>query len=215
VNNADRQKNVILIGGGGHASVIADILKQQHRDIKAIVSTVDVSSRRIFDGIDVLSHDDDIAKFDPKKVSLVNCIGVLPGSGIKKTVNEKYLAKGYVFETVVADGAYVSPYAVLAPGVQVFTGAVIQAGAVIGSHTVINTGAIIEHDSRIGSYNFVAPRAVICGQCETEDDVFVGVNATIIQNIRLGKGTVVTAGALVTRHTLPEQKVYAQRSVLR
>ncbi|MFJ3455767.1 acetyltransferase [Scandinavium goeteborgense] len=215
MNDADAQKGVVLIGGGGHASVIADILKQQHREIKAIISPVDVTSRTIFDGIDVLKHDDDIEKFDPKNVTLVNCIGVLPGSATKKAINEKYLAKGYSFETIVANDAYVSPYAILSPGSQIFTGAIIQAGAVIGSHTVINTGAIIEHDSRIGSYNFVAPRAVLCGQCETEDDVFIGVNATIIQSIRLGKGTVVTAGALVTKNTLPGQKVSVQRSIVR
>ena len=146
---------------------------------------------------------------------LINCIGALPGAVIKKRVNEYYLSKGYYFETVIADTAYVSPHAILKSGVQIFPGAIIQAGVIIDEHSVINSGAVVEHDSYIGRYNFIAPRAVICGQCKTEDDVFIGANATVVQNIQLGKETIITAGALVVQDTTCGQKVSAQRSVIR
>jgi len=215
VNDADKNKPVVLIGGGGHASVVCDILKHQRREICAIVSVDDVSSRSIFKGLDVLRTDDEILKFDPHKVSLINCIGSLPGTSLKKKVNEKYLAKGYFFETLVSDYAYVSPFATLHSGVQVFTGAIVQSGACIGNHTVINSGAIIEHDTLVGDYSFIAPGAVICGQCKIENNVFIGANATIIQSIHIQSGTIITAGALVTKDTLQGQKVSAQRSVIK
>lgn len=215
MSDTDIKKAIVLIGGGGHASVICDILRRQKREICAIISPDEISARSIFRGMDVLRTDDEILKFEPDNISLINCIGSLPGTSIKKKVNEKYLAWGFVFETLVSDLSYVSAFATLLSGVQVFTGAIIQPGVRIGNHTVINSGAIVEHDTVIGDYSFIAPGAVICGQCKIEENVFIGANATIVQNIHLRSGTIVTAGALVTKDTLQGQKVSAQRSVIK
>jgi len=206
-------KPIVLIGGGGHASVITDILKQQHREIVAIISPDDIGKRSVFDGIPQLYNDNDIDKFNPSEVLLVNCIGVLPGSLTKKKVNEQYLAKGYSFETIIADNAYVSPYAVLGPGVQILTGVIVHAGVFIDSHSVVNTGAVIEHDTHIGTYNFIAPRVVICGQCRIENDVFIGANATVIQNIIISDRNIITANSVVVKNTLPDQKINSCRLI--
>ncbi|MDI7659363.1 acetyltransferase [Cronobacter universalis] len=215
MSESSTNKPIVLIGGGGHASVVADILKQQGRDIIAIISPNVFSKCSIFNNIDIFEKDEEILRFNPAQVVLVNAIGVLPGKHIRKKINEYYLEKGYHFESVVSDGAYISPYAKLKPGVQIFTGAIIQAGVIIEDHTIINSGAVIEHDCYIGKYNFVAPRAVICGQCKTEEDVFIGANATVVQSIHLNQGVIIGANALVTKDIFSGQRVYAQRSVIR
>ncbi|WP_395303219.1 acetyltransferase [Pectobacterium polonicum] len=213
MNNTQMSKPIVLIGGGGHASVITDILKQQCREIIAIISPENIGIRKIFNGIAQLYKDNDIDQFDPEQVLLVNCIGVLPGSLTKKKINEQYLAKGYNFETIIANNAYVSPYAVLGTGVQILTGAIIHPGVFIDSHSVINSGAVIEHDAHIGSYNFIAPRAVICGQCRTENDVFIGANATVIQNITIAARNVITANSVVVKNTQPDKKINSYRLI--
>ena len=38
---------LIIIGGGGHASVLVDILRSQNRQILALISPDDVSSRTV------------------------------------------------------------------------------------------------------------------------------------------------------------------------
>lgn len=208
-------KPIVVIGGGGHASVIVDILRQQKRDIVAIISPDDISSRNIFQGIECLKRDDDILRFNQKEVLLVNGVGTLPGSVIRAKLNEYYKKLGYSFETLVADTAYVSQYAKLHEGVQIFPGAIIQPGAIIFAHTIINTRAIIEHDTRLGENNFVAPGAIICGQCITDENVFIGAGATVIQNINIGANATVMANALVAEDILPYQKVYAARAITR
>ncbi|KFB98278.1 putative transferase [Trabulsiella guamensis ATCC 49490] len=215
MNDRPSTKPIVVIGGGGHASVIVDILKQQKRDIAAIISPDDVSGRKVFDNIHVLKCDDDISCFHQNDVVLVNGIGALPGSAIRRKVNEFFKNKGYSFETLVADTAFVSPYAVLFEGVQIFPGAIVQPGVIIHSHSVINTRAVIEHDVELGEYNFVSPGAVVCGQCKTGENVFIGAGATVIQNINLGASSAVMANALVTENLLPNQKVYAARAVIR
>lgn len=75
---------IVMIGGGGHASVLAEILLTQGRDILAVISPEDVSQRSVFKGISILEKDEDILRFDKDKILLVNGIGMMPKSGFKK-----------------------------------------------------------------------------------------------------------------------------------
>ncbi|AAW84639.1 sialic acid biosynthesis protein NeuD [Aliivibrio fischeri ES114] len=213
--NSSESKSLVVIGGGGHASVLVDILRSQQREILAIVSPENISQRRIFSGITHLKNDDDILRFSPDSVNLVNGVGMLPKSGLKRKLNEYFLSLGYTFETVISDSAQVSSFAEIEQGAQVFSGAIIQAGVVIDAHTIINSGVIIEHDCHIGEYNHIAPKATLCGQVTTHSNVYVGANATVIQNITLEQGSIVGAGAIVTKNISSEQICYPSRSVLK
>ncbi|MDD9174931.1 acetyltransferase [Aliivibrio sp. S2TY2] len=208
-------KPLIVIGGGGHASVLVDILRQQQREILAIVSPEDISLRRVFSGLTHLKNDDDVLGFSPDSVHLVNGVGMLPKSGLKRKLNEYFLSLGYTFETVISDSAQISSFAEIEQGAQIFSGAIIQAGVTIGAHSIINSGTIIEHDSVIGQYNHIAPRAILCGQVSTYDNVYIGASATVIQNMTLEQGSIVGAGAIVTKNISSEQICYPSRSVLK
>ncbi|MGR6832896.1 acetyltransferase [Aliivibrio wodanis] len=208
-------KPLVVIGGGGHASVLVDILRSQQREVLAIVSPEDISQRRVFSGLIHLKNDDDVLGFAPDSVHLVNGVGVLPKSGVKRKLNEYFLSLGYSFETVISDSAQVSSFAEIEQGAQIFSGTIIQAGAVIGAHTIINSGVIIEHDCHIGEYNHIAPKATLCGQVTTHNGVYIGASATVIQNITLEQGSIVGAGAIVTKNISSEQICYPSRSVLK
>lgn len=214
LNNSEL-KPLVVIGGGGHASVLVDILRQQHRKILAIVCPESICQRRVFSGLTHLKNDDDVLNFSPNTVNLVNGVGMLPKSGLRRKLNEYYLSLGYSFETVISDNAQVSLFADIEEGAQVFSGSIIQAGTVIGAHTIVNSGVIIEHDNMIGEYNHIAPKAVLCGQVNTHNDVYIGANATVIQNITLEKGAIVGAGSIVTRNVLSKQICYPNRTVIK
>lgn len=67
---------------------------------------------------------------------------------------------------------------------------------IIGSHVDIASGVMIynsEHD--INSDDFHA----ISGPVEIEDFVFIGPRAIILPGVRIGKGAVIAAGAVVTK----------------
>ncbi|ATF91958.1 acetyltransferase [Cedecea neteri] len=202
---------VVIIGSGGHASVLVDILKKQQREIKAIISHSIPTERKIFEGIEHFSHDSDILKFNVDEIELINAIGASPHSTLRKTITNNYLALGYNFASVIADSAIVSTDVDIEKGVQILTRAVIHPGAKIGSFSVINTAAIIEHDCVLGENNFIAPGAVLCGQVSTGQDVFVGAGAVIIPNITLGINAIVGAGAVLTNDLNADQMCYPAR----
>lgn len=206
---------IVLIGGGGHAAVLMDALLQRKREILAIISPDSVSQRPIFNGIPCLKNDEDIRSFNPKEVMLVNGLGMLPRSLHRQSISKRFKSMGYRFETVIASGASVSCFAALEEGVQVLSGAIVQAGAHVGEGTILNTGAIIEHDCMVGSYNHIAPRATLCGQVATQDNVYIGAGATVIQGLSLGENCIVGAGATLVRSLDSKHIAYGARAEIR
>ncbi len=188
-----------MIGGGGHASVLADIIVSQGREILAVVSPDDIRQRSVFKGMTQLRNDDDVFAFHKNEVLLVNGIGMMPKSDVKRKINEHFLSLGYQFETVIADSAFVSSKSIIEPGAQILPMAIVQTGATVGRHSVVNTGALVEHDCCIGAYNHIAPKATLCGQVKTEDNVYIGAGSTVIQGISIGRGSIVGAGASINQ----------------
>ncbi|MGO2337394.1 acetyltransferase [Providencia heimbachae] len=209
------KKPLVIIGGGGHASVLVDILLSQGREILAVISQHDISSRRIFSGFPHLTQDTDVKKFTPSEIILVNGIGIQANSDFRQKINSYFIEVGYEFETVIANSSIVSPYAEIKTGVQIFPSVIIQAGVTIEEHSIINTGAIIEHDCKIGSNNHIAPRAVLCGGVTTAKNVYIGANATVIQGISIEEKSIVGAGAILTQNLPSQSTCYPNRSLIK
>ncbi|MEZ8144270.1 shikimate dehydrogenase [Enterovibrio norvegicus FF-454] len=202
---------IVMIGGGGHASVLTDILRNQGREVLAVISPEDISKRSVFDGIKHLEKNDDILDFDKDNVLLVNGIGMMPRSELKQKITEYFLLLGYRFETVIAESAFISPFSIIEEGSQILPMAIVQTGARVGRHSIVNTGALVEHDCNIGAYNHIAPNATLCGHVKTEDNVYIGAGSTVIQSLKIGSGAVIGAGASLTKHLKPASTVYPAR----
>jgi len=88
----------------------------------------------------------------------------------------------------------------------IMMGATINIGAIIGEETMIDMGAILGGRAIVGKRCHVGAGTVLAGVIEppsaspvvVEDDVVIGANAVVIEGVRIGKGSVVAAGAVVT-----------------
>lgn len=204
-------KPILILGGGGHASVLMEILAQQKREILGFVCPRNESTRKAFNGVNHYEHDEDILNFDKKSITLVNGLGSLPGNRSRENIFRKFKQFGYKFETVIANNALVSKETVFEEGVQIFAGAIIQSGVKVEANTIINTGAIIDHDCTIGKNNHIAPGAVLSGHVTTADCVHVGTGASVIQSISICKGAIIGAGATVTQNVEADMVCYPAR----
>ncbi|SIN98578.1 acetyltransferase [Halodesulfovibrio marinisediminis] len=206
--------NTIILGAGGHAKVLVDILRQREHFCGAFVSPM-FTSEPVFSGLQWLASDDDVCKFSSGNTVLVNGIGMLPGKHLRKELFLSFSALGYRFKKVISPQAIVSTYAELGDGVQVLPGAIIQAGVVIGANTIINSGAIIEHDCVIGEHCHIAPGVTMSGQVSVGTSVHIGTGANLIQSISVGEDVVVGAGAIVTKNVDSFKKVYPARGIIK
>ena len=105
----------------------------------------------------------------------------------------------------IEPGAIIREQVTIGDSAVIMMGAVINIGAVIGTGTMIDMGAILGGRATVGNHCHIGAGAVLAGVIEpasatpvvVEDDVLVGANAVVIEGVRIGKGAVVAAGAVV------------------
>lgn len=206
-------KPLVIIGAGGHASVLAEILVTEGREIIAVVSPEIIMDSSPLAGINRLTTDETLlTAYSPEQVELVNGMGAIPGNDIHFRLFDYFSEHGYHFISVISPNAIVSKYAKLADSVQIMAGAIVQTNANISMNCIINSGAIIEHDCCIGAHNHIAPSATLSGGVITESKVHVGTGAHVIQGIKIGEQAVVGAGCTVVRDVPAKQVIVPARS---
>lgn len=98
----------------------------------------------------------------------------------------------------------------------IMMGAVINIGAVIGEGTMIDMNVVLGGRATVGKNCHIGAGCVLAGVIEPpsaepvviEDDVVIGANAVVLEGIRVKKGAVVAAGAIVIED-VPENAVVA------
>ncbi|MFC5604725.1 acetyltransferase [Sporosarcina koreensis] len=198
-------KPIIMIGNGGHASVLVETLIGQGREIKGYTAPEEDND---FFELLYIGMDDAITKYKPDEVELVLGIGTITISKKRKLVFEKFKAKGYLFTNVIHSTAIISPSTNIGQGVQIMAGAILQTNVSIADNTIINTGTIIDHDCMIGSHVHLAPGSTLSGGVRIGDGCHIGTGTSIIQGITIGEESIVGAGSVIVKNVGNKKKVY-------
>ncbi len=103
----------------------------------------------------------------------------------------------------------VAPTAIVSPSARIGSGAFVMGGCFVGAHAEIghlfgaNAGSVIEHHARIGNNVLLGSAVAIAGSGQVEDHCFVGTNSTVLPEVRIGAGSLVGAGSVVSRDIAP------------
>ena len=194
--SAESALPLVMIGGGGHARVLVDALQLDGRTVLGF--TAPARTDPLAPGIDWLGDDEELERYEPATVELVNGVGSIASTHARRNVFER-LSRTHRFSKVLHPAAIVAASVRTGQGVQCLAGSVLGPGVQLGDNVLVNTRSVVEHDSLVGGHAHVATGAVICGSCRIGERVHIGAAATIVQGVSIAPGTVVAAGAVVTR----------------
>lgn len=198
-------KPVIMIGNGGHAKVLTEILLEEQ--VKVIGFTAMERQKNFFD-LPYLGDDLKILDYPIGEVELVLGLGSVNQSNIRKNIFQHFKSKGYTFKEIIHSTAIIAPSVRLGEGVQIMAGAILQTNTVIADNTIINTGTKIDHDSQIAAHVHIAPGCTLSGNTIIGESTHIGTGVTLIQGIEIGKNCLIGAGAVVLKSISDSMTAY-------
>lgn len=190
---------VLIIGAGGHAQVIADILlnmKSQERELIPIGFLDDNYSLhgKIFLGLPVLGPLPSCPSIEHDAI-----IVAIGDNSIRRCQFEEFRIKGERFFIARHPRSIIASNVTIGAGSMICAGAVVNPGSAIGANVILNTGCTIDHHNQLGDHVHVAPGVSFGGEVTVGKGTLVGIGATVIPRCSIGEWCIIGAGSLVTR----------------
>lgn len=145
-------------------------------------------------GLTVVGGFDRLGEADRSADEVVNLVTRTTAG--RASAHEKIAAYGIPFASLVHPGVDLLGVR-LDDEVTIYANSSIGAEASVGRSSVVLVGAVVGHGARVGCSCVIAPNAVINGRVILEDRVYVGSNASILPDVRIGAGATVAANSLV------------------
>ncbi len=119
---------------------------------------------------------------------------------MKERIIAAACADGHRFApAVIADGARIGPDVHLGEGTIVCAGVIATTDITVGSHVAINLDCTIGHDTIIEDFVTTSPGCHISGCVTLGHGAYLGTGVSILEHVRIGRHTVLGAGAVATR----------------
>lgn len=199
MTEAGTSAQIILVGAGGHARVISDIVRLTGRFL--IVGYLDDLNRdrhgaplgdaTILGGMEQL---DRLAAGGVQYgfAAIGDCAARLAVAG-------RLAAAGFALPVLAHPSAIRASDVVVGDGTVLVAGSIVNSGARIGANVIVNTAASVDHDCTIDDGVHIACGARLAGNVHVGRGAWIGIGAVVKEGVRIGAGTVVGAGSLVLK----------------
>ncbi len=192
--------SIILLGGGGHAKVLIDLINQRNDYQITGILDPDLEVGMQIKGVSVLGTDAELSELHDQGIrNVAIAVGSVKCNLLRKTLFDQSRKVGFEIPALMHPRSLVSADVKISDGVQIMAGAIIQTDSTLGEGAVINTGVQVDHDCCIGSQVFLSPGVVLSGGVTVGDNAFLGAGAVVIQGVTIGENAVVAAGAVVVQ----------------
>ena len=205
--NKMEQKNLILVGGGGHCKSVIEVAESVGYEIKGILDMPDEVGKEVLPGHKVIGTDDEIPQY-VEECDFIITVGFIKNPALRIELYNKVKAAGGRLATIIASTAHVSKYAELGEGTVIMHHAFVNAGAKIGDNCIINTFVNIEHDAEVGNQCHISTGTMVNGECKIGENCFIGSQSVCANCIEIASDIIVGAGSVV-RKSIRVKGIYA------
>lgn len=193
-------EQILILGCGGHATSLADIIERENKYKIAgyIVNEHNSSDKSNYP---IIGTDNDLLKLYQGGIRhAVIGIGYLGRSDLRECLYRHIKKIGFQMPIICDPSAIVSRHVRIEEGTVVGKGVIINANVSIGKMCIINTGAVVEHDCTIADFSHISVGSVLCGGVTVKGSSFIGANATVIQGKVIGTNCIIGAGTIIRKN---------------
>ena len=201
--------NVIVIGSGGHAKVVIDILQTMGDVFILGITSNSIPKGEKFNTIEVLGDDESIVNtFDKSKVKLAMGLGGYRDNSLRTNVYEKMKSFGFTFINAIHPHSFISQSCKLGEAVTIFPGVILNTEVSIGNNSIIATSATIDHETIIGDNVLVSAGVTIGAYSKIGNQSLLALGAKVISGLIIGENTLIASGAVVVSDTFPNSQMF-------
>ena len=190
---------VLVLGAGGHAQVIVDVLQCAHRagDTAVPIGYLD-DARHLWGrtrlGLPILGSLEQIDAVPHDAVILA-----IGDNGTRRRLYEQLRQQGEQFATAIHPASVIASDVQIGHGSMICAGVIVNPGSIIGANVILNTGCTVDHHNCIGDHVHVAPGVHLGGDVAIGAGTLVGIGAIVMPQRRVGEWSVIGAGAVVAK----------------
>lgn len=195
----------VIVFGTGQIAEMAWFYLTHDSDHEVVAFTVDAAyvDKDTFHGLPVVAFEEVAERYPPDAHEMFVSISYQQVNRLRERKYHEAKAKGYRLIRYISSRATVWPGAEIGDNCFIFEDNTIQPFTRIGSNVVMWSGNHLGHHSTIEDHCFIASHVVISGAVTVGTRTFMGVNASIRDNICIGPDNVIGMGAMVVRSTGP------------
>jgi UDP-perosamine 4-acetyltransferase len=188
--------DVVLIGGGGHAKVVAESLLLGGYGLIGYTAPAETGLSE--SGVAWLGDDSRLAQLATTHRLAFIAVG---DNARRADLAQRAIDLGFVLVNAIHPAAVVSPRCRLEDGIAVMAGAVVNAGTAIARGCIVNTNSSVDHDCSLAPFVHVAPGCRLSGYVEVGAGALLGIGSVVGRGapLRVGAGATVGAGSVVIR----------------
>lgn len=195
---------IVIIGCGGFGREVHDVIDAinevtptwdllgyiDDRPDLANVSRVESRNSTVLGGMDWLMTPGQGAEF-------VIGIGT---STTRRTLDVRFASAGLTAATLVHPAATIGHDVRIGPGSVICAGVRVTTNITLGRHVHLNINSTVGHDCTLEDYVTINPLVAISGGVHIGKASMMGTHSAVLQNLSIGAGSTVGAGACVVRN---------------
>lgn len=199
---------VIIVGTGGHAKIIVDILERM-KSFEIIGFTAKDNTIKNFYGYPVLGNDSVLSRFLERGIKhLALGVGGYSNNIWRTELYRKFKDQGFSFISAIDPSVVVSRTASIGEGNVIFPGVSLNSDVQTGNNVIIATNSSIDHESILKDHVLVSAGVTIGGNVKVENNVLIALGAKVISGVTIGENTIVAAGSTVVCDIKPNTIVF-------
>jgi sugar O-acyltransferase (sialic acid O-acetyltransferase NeuD family) len=202
------EKDLIIIGDGGHASVLIDIIESS-TEYNLIGLTSKESSKGSRYGYPILGNDNVIDLYHSRGIKNIAIgIGAYTDNSYRDLLFNKLLQKGFNIVNLIHNSSHIGRDVKFGCGAVVFPGVILNSNVTVGNNVIIATGSTVDHDTVIEDSVLISAGVTIGASTRIGKKVLIALGAKVISHVGIVESTLIGAGAVVVKDIVEVGKYF-------
>lgn len=202
----EKIKKLVIIGDSAFSEVAYECFTQDsvYEVVGFSVETAYLTRDRLFD-LPIVPFEHIQERFPPAEVDFYAALVYSQLNRLRTRLYQEAKTKGYKPASYISSRAFVWHNVQIGEHCFILEDNTVQPFVRIGNNVVLWSGNHIGHHSEIQNNCFISSHVVISGFCKVGRNTFMGVNATMANNITVSEDNWIGPGVTIIKDTDPGQ----------